>query len=82
MAESRATREFFPTQTFMVSLLRLGALAGSTPEQAFFVKCDGETTTPADILKGSLIVEVGLAAGKPAEFVVISFQQRMVRNKT
>jgi phage tail sheath protein FI len=60
---------------FMMSLFRRGAFQGSTPDQAFFVKCDGETTTQDDRNKGIVNVEVGFAPLKPAEFVVITIQQ-------
>jgi len=49
-------------------------LAG--PEEAFFVKCDGETTTRADIDNGIVIVEIGFASLKPAEFVIFRISQR------
>jgi len=60
---------------FMLGLFREGAFQGSTPDQAFFVKCDGETTTQADRNKGIVNIEVGFAPLKPAEFVVIRIQQ-------
>lgn len=60
---------------FLVNLWRDGALFGATPEQAFFVRCD-ESLNPASVRDaGMLIVEVGLAPVKPAEFVIIRFQQ-------
>ena len=61
---------------FMQDLFRKGVLAGRTPEEAFFVKCDGETTTRMDIENGIVNVEVGFAPLKPAEFVVIRISQR------
>jgi uncharacterized protein len=60
---------------FMMSLFRQGAFQGSTPDKAFFVKCDGETTTQDDRNKGIVNIEVGFAPLKPAEFVVIRIQQ-------
>lgn len=60
---------------FMMSLFRQGAFAGSTPDKAFYVKCDAETTTPNDRNKGIVNIEVGFAAMKPAEFVIIKIQQ-------
>ncbi|MGY0614926.1 phage tail sheath family protein [Vibrio sp. FJH11] len=60
--------------SFMQGLFRQGAFQGSTPEQAFFVKCDSETTTQADIDAGVVNVLVGFAPLKPAEFVVVSLQ--------
>ena len=60
---------------FMMSLFRRGAFQGSTPDQAFFVKCDGETTTQDDRNRGIVNVEVGFAPLKPAEFVIIQIRQ-------
>jgi phage tail sheath protein FI len=60
---------------FMMGLFRQGAFAGTTPSQAFFVKCDSETTTQADIDLGIVNIVVGFAPLKPAEFVVITLQQ-------
>ena len=60
---------------FMMSLFRQGAFAGTTPQTAFFVKCDSETTTPNDQNSGIVNIVVGFAPLKPAEFVVISIQQ-------
>jgi phage tail sheath protein FI len=52
-----------------------GALFGSTPEQAFYVKCDGELNPPEVRDAGQLIIEVGLAPVKPAEFVIFRISQ-------
>ena len=52
-------------------LWRNGQLVGSKPEEAFFVKCDRSTMTQSDIDNGRLIVEVGIAPVKPAEYVII-----------
>jgi phage tail sheath protein FI len=60
---------------FMMGLFRQGAFQGSTPAQAFFVKCDAETTTQADRNLGIVNILVGFAPLKPAEFVVIHIQQ-------
>jgi len=60
---------------FMQGLFRQGAFQGATPRDAYFVKCDGQTTTQADINLGILNVVVGFAPLKPAEFVVIRIQQ-------
>jgi phage tail sheath protein FI len=62
-------------RAFMNGLFRQGAFQGSTPDQAFFVKCDNETTTQADRNLGIVNIEVGFAPLKPAEFVVIKIQQ-------
>ena len=60
---------------FMMSLFRQGAFQGSTPDKAYFVKCDGETTTANDRNLGIVNIQVGFAPLKPAEFVIISIQQ-------
>ena len=60
---------------FMMGLFRQGAFQGSSPDQAYYVKCDGETTTQVDRNQGIVNIEVGFAPLKPAEFVVIKFQQ-------
>ena len=60
---------------FMNGLFRQGAFQGATPNEAYFVKCDAETTTQADRNLGIVNIEVGFAPLKPAEFVVITIQQ-------
>jgi uncharacterized protein len=60
---------------FMMGLFTQGAFEGSTPSQAFFVKCDSETTTQADIDQGIVNIVIGFAPLEPAEFVVITIQQ-------
>ena len=60
---------------FMMRLFKQGAFQGSTPDKAFYVKCDGETTTQADRNLGIVNIEVGFAPLKPAEFVIIRIQQ-------
>jgi len=60
---------------FMNDLFRQGAFQGSTPREAYFVKCDKDTTTQNDINKGIVNIAVGFAPLKPAEFVVIKLQQ-------
>ena len=61
--------------TFMNGLFRQGAFQGKTPQEAYFVKCDNETTTQADRNLGIVNIIVGFAPLKPAEFVVLSIQQ-------
>jgi phage tail sheath protein FI len=61
--------------TFLQALFTQGAFQGSTPAQAYFVKCDSETTTQTDINNGVVNIDVGFAPLKPAEFVVIQIQQ-------
>jgi len=60
---------------FMNGLFRQGAFQGSTPQEAYFVKCDKETTTQADRNLGIVNIVVGFAPLKPAEFVVMTIQQ-------
>ena len=60
---------------FMHELYALGAFKGKTSREAYFVKCDAETTTPNDIDLGRVNVVVGFAPLKPAEFVIITIQQ-------
>lgn len=60
---------------FMQNLFRQGAFQGSTPKDAYLVKCDGETTTQNDIDLGIVNILVGFAPLKPAEFVIIKIQQ-------
>jgi phage tail sheath protein FI len=60
---------------FMHDLFVQGAFQGSTPQDAYFVKCDSETTTQNDINLGIVNIVVGYAPLKPAEFVVIQIQQ-------
>ena len=60
---------------FMQNLFRQGAFQGTTPREAYFVKCDSETTTQNDINLGIVNIVVGFAPLKPAEFVIIKIQQ-------
>ncbi len=60
---------------FMNNLFRQGAFQGKTPREAYFVKCDKESTTQNDINLGTVNVIVGFAPLKPAEFVIIKLQQ-------
>jgi phage tail sheath protein FI len=60
---------------FMHNLFRQGAFQGTTPKDAYFVKCDKETTTQNDINLGIVNIIVGFAPLKPAEFVIIKLQQ-------
>lgn len=60
---------------FMHQLFRQGAFAGSSPQDAYFVKCDSDTTTQADIDAGIVNVRIGFAPVKPAEFVILRIRQ-------
>lgn len=63
---------------FLTIQWRGGALAGAKPAQAFFVKVGlGETMTAIDILEGRMIVEIGLAVVRPAEFIILRFSHKM-----
>jgi uncharacterized protein len=61
--------------SFMQDLFRKGAFQGSTPKQAYLVKCDSETTTQTDIDNGIVNIIVGFAPLKPAEFVILQIEQ-------
>jgi hypothetical protein len=61
--------------SFMHDLFRQGAFQGASPRDAYFVKCDHDTTTQSDINLGIVNVLVGFAPLKPAEFVIIKIQQ-------
>lgn len=63
--------------TFMQGLFLQGAFAGTTPQQAYFVKCDADNNPPPSVALGILNVTVGFAPLYPAEFVVIQIQQMM-----
>lgn len=63
---------------FLTELWRAGALAGAKPEQAFYVNVGlGETMTAQDILEGRMIVEIGMAAVRPAEFIILRFFHKL-----
>jgi hypothetical protein len=65
-------------ENYLTEKWREGALAGAKPEHAFFVNVGlGSTMTPQDILEGRLIVEIGLAVVRPAEFIILRFSHLM-----
>ncbi|MEX2641794.1 MAG: phage tail sheath C-terminal domain-containing protein [Balneolales bacterium] len=65
-------------ESFLSDLWREGALAGATPEEAFFVSIGlGETMSANDVLNGRLIIDIGLAAVRPAEFIVLQFMHKL-----
>ncbi len=65
-------------ENFLSNLWRDGALAGSTPDKAFYVRVGlDETMTAQDILEGRMIVEIGLAAVRPAEFIILKFSHKL-----
>ncbi|MCG8460472.1 MAG: hypothetical protein MI919_29675, partial [Holophagales bacterium] len=61
--------------TFLAGLFADGAFSGASPKDAFFVQVDGTTTTQVDIDMGIVNVLIGIAPVKPAEFIVLKFQQ-------
>jgi phage tail sheath protein FI len=63
-------------ENFLGTVWRSGALAGTTPEEAFFVACDRTTMTEDDLRGGRLICVVGIAPVYPAEFVIFRIQQK------
>jgi phage tail sheath protein FI len=65
-----AVRRYLQTQ------FDLGALKGSSPEQAFFVRCDSTNNPPAVEESGTLVIEVGVALKTPAEFILIRIGQQ------
>jgi phage tail sheath protein FI len=60
---------------FLTRVWRDGALFGTTPAEAFYVKCDAETNPPESIEAGQVVCEVGIAPVKPAEFVIFRLSQ-------
>jgi uncharacterized protein len=65
-------------ENFLNLQWRAGALTGAKPEQAFYVRVGlGQTMTAQDILEGRMIIEIGLAAVRPAEFIVLKFSHKM-----
>ncbi|MDJ0715442.1 MAG: phage tail sheath C-terminal domain-containing protein [Prochloraceae cyanobacterium] len=65
-------------ETYLDSLWRQGALAGATPEEAYFVNVGlGKSMTEQDILEGRMIIEIGIAAVRPAEFIILRFSHKL-----
>jgi len=61
---------------YLSALWRKGALAGDTEAEAFFVQIgEGKTMQPEDVAAGKMILQVGMAAVRPAEFIVLQFSQ-------
>jgi uncharacterized protein len=61
--------------SFLTRTWREGALFGATPDEAFYVKCDGETNPPDVIDAGQVVMEIGISPVKPAEFVIFRISQ-------
>ncbi len=67
-------------ENFLTVQWRQGALQGAKPDQAFFVSVGlGKTMTAQDLLEGRMIVEVGLAAVRPAEFIILRFSHKLAQ---
>jgi phage tail sheath protein FI len=63
---------------YLTNLWRAGALQGAKPEHAFYTAVGlNQTMTADDILNGLLIVEIGLAVVRPAEFIVLRFSHKL-----
>jgi phage tail sheath protein FI len=68
-------------ENFLTTLWRQGALQGVKPEHAFYVAVGlGKTMTALDILEGRLIIEIGMAAVRPAEFIILRFSHKMAES--
>ncbi len=75
-SEALWTRVKRTIETFLATCWRDGALAGSSPDQAYYVECGPTTMTQDDIDNGRLICEIGIAPVKPAEFVIFRITQK------
>lgn len=68
-------------ENFLTVLWRQGALQGAKPEHAFYVALGlGKTMTALDILEGRMIVEIGMAVVRPAEFIILQFSHKMAES--
>jgi phage tail sheath protein FI len=65
-------------ENYLILKWRDGALAGAKPDEAFYVRVGlGQTMSPLDVLEGRMIIEIGLAAVRPAEFIILKFSHKM-----
>ena len=65
-------------ESYLYGLWERGALAGPKPEAAYYVNVGlGQTMTPQDVLEGRMVVEIGIAAVRPAEFIVLRFSHKL-----
>jgi hypothetical protein len=65
-------------ENYLILKWRDGALAGAKPDESYFVRVGlGQTMTPIDVLEGRMIIEIGLAAVRPAEFIILKFSHKM-----
>jgi phage tail sheath protein FI len=68
-------------ENFLTVQWRSGALMGAKPEDAFYVKVGlGETMTQQHVLDGEMIVEIGMAVVRPAEFIILRFSHKMLES--
>ncbi len=68
-------------ENFLFLIWRQGALQGAKPEQAYYVAVGlGKTMNPIDILEGRMIIEIGMAAVRPAEFIILRFSHKMAES--
>jgi phage tail sheath protein FI len=68
-------------ENFLTTLWRQGALQGAKPEHAFYVAVGlGKTMTALDILEGRMIIEIGMAVVRPAEFIILRFSHKMAES--
>jgi phage tail sheath protein FI len=68
-------------ENFLITLWRQGALQGAKPDHAFYVAVGlGKTMTSLDILEGRMIVEIGMAVVRPAEFIILRFSHKMAES--
>lgn len=68
-------------ENYLNTLWRVGALQGAKPEHAFYVAVGlNKTMTPLDILEGRMIVEIGMAVVRPAEFIILRFSHKMAES--
>ncbi|MEM6595519.1 MAG: phage tail sheath family protein, partial [Pseudomonadota bacterium] len=63
---------------FLHGIWREGALAGAKPDEAFYARCDRTTMSQSDIDRGQLILEIGVAPLKPAEYIVLRVEHNNV----
>jgi uncharacterized protein len=65
-------------ENFLTVQWRQGALAGAKPNEAFYVRVGlGQTMSNLDVLEGRMIIEIGMAAVRPAEFIILQFMHKM-----
>jgi hypothetical protein len=65
-------------ENYLTNLWQAGALAGASPDAAFFVNIGlGTTMSAVDILEGRMNIEIGMAAVRPAEFIILKFSHKL-----